>query len=348
MCQLENNLRSLSGVLRRTLQGALHPDTFAAASSPVRDPAILNEAIVVDQNSDERWPRANQLASPSSSCTFAVVDRTADVRIAARELTAARFGFGGSSPYAPDLVLVNEFVKSDLLQALAEETRKIASSGEKSELSAPSRASGKIEALKKIDPDMQIAVRKSKAVVVDLTARNPEMLHVKTSTPVLTVHAVKSLDNAIDSIGSANAGPALAAYHFGNAQVGKYLTQFIDARVSFINHVPRELLVGPAHPAGYAVDPAARYPVEMFTLARPGFIQPSSADTQIAEALALADSGAAQRLLEQALTPLKAMKRKLGGGVGMFGPNLWCRCSVLTLATQVSSSKASFSMLACY
>lgn len=48
---------------------------------------------------------------------MAVVDRTADVDLAARAIAAARFGFGGTSPYAPDLVLVNEFVKRDFFEA---------------------------------------------------------------------------------------------------------------------------------------------------------------------------------------------------------------------------------------
>lgn len=37
--------------------------------------------------------------------------------MAARTIIAARFGFGGTSPYAPDLVLVNEFVKKDFFEA---------------------------------------------------------------------------------------------------------------------------------------------------------------------------------------------------------------------------------------
>lgn len=48
---------------------------------------------------------------------MAIVDRSADLDAAARAITTARFSFGGSSPYAPDLVLVNEFVKKEFFEA---------------------------------------------------------------------------------------------------------------------------------------------------------------------------------------------------------------------------------------
>jgi hypothetical protein len=321
--QLENNLRSLNRVLRETLKSALHPDTFAIASSPIRDTTILNAAIHIDQNSNENSPKANHLASPSHSKTYAVVDRTADVKTAARELVASRFAFGGSSPYAPDVVLVNEFVKQDFLQAVAEESRKLTSGAkafgdEKDKSSGASRTTGAIEVLKKADSKIQIISQEARTAVVELVTRRSEMLETKTSAPVLIIHAIKSLDDAIDFIGSADSAPALAAYHFGNPQVGKYLAQFVDARVSFVNHIPRELLVGPAHPTAHAVDLSTRYSVDMFTLARPAFIQPTTSSAEIAAVMASANGSAAQKFLEKALSPLAEMKRKAGGGVGMY------------------------------
>jgi len=321
--QLENNLRTLTRVLRDTLKTALHPDTFAIASSPIRDTSILDSAIHIDQNSSENVPKANHLASPSRSRAFAVVDRTSDVKSTARELVAARFAFGGSSPYAPDLVLVNEFVKQDFLQAVVDESRKLSSTARiygdaKGKPSSASRVSGAIEALKKADSNLKIIIQESSAVVLELPTRRSELLQIKTDAPILAVHTIKSLDDAIDFISNADSAPALAAYHFGNPQVGKYLAQFVDARVSFVNQIPRELLVGPAHPAPHPVDPSTRYTVDMFTLARPAFIQSTTTSSEIAAIMAAANGSAAQKFLEQALSPLKAMKRKPGGGVGMF------------------------------
>ena len=309
--------------MRETLKPALHPDTFAIASSPVRDSAILHSAFHVDQTSSENWPKAYHLASPSRSRAFAIVDRTSDVKIAARELVAARFAFGGTSPYAPDLVLVNEFVKKEFLQAVIEESRKLSSGARvygdaKGKPSGVSRVTGAIETLKKADSKLQIIIQESNTVVVELTSRRPEMLEVKTEAPILTVHAIKSLDDAIDFISSGESAPALAAYHFGNPQVGKYLAQFVDARVSFVNQIPRELLVGPAHPATHVVDPSTRYTVDMFTLARPAFIQSTTTSSEIAAVMSASNSSTAQKFLEQALSPLVAMKRKPGGGVGTY------------------------------
>lgn len=175
-----------------------------------------------------------------------------------------------------------------------------------------------MEALKKADSKLQIIVQESSTVVVELTTRRTEILEVKTDAPVLTVHAIKSLDDAIDFIGSADSGPALAAYHFGNPQVGKYLAQFVDARISFVNNIPRELLVGPAHPSSHAVDPSIRYPIDIFTLARPSFIQPTTSSSTIAALMSSTNGSVAQKYLEQALSPLVEMKRKPGGGVGML------------------------------
>lgn len=275
---------------------------------------------MIDQNSNETWPRANALASPSRSRVFGIVDRTADIKLAAREIVAARFAFGGSSPYAPDLVLVNEFVKEDFLQAAIEESRKLKSGSQvyaNEKGKSKNKVSDKIEKFRKSDSSVKVVLEEANAVVLDLPARRPEILETKTEAPVLAVHAVKSLDDAIDFLGSAEGGPALAAYHFGNPQTCKYLAQFVDARVSFVNHVPRELLIGPARPVTQNVDSLAVYTVEMFSLSRPALIQPSTSSLEIAAAMSSANGSAGRELMEQALSPLKAMKRHPGGGVGM-------------------------------
>lgn len=67
------------------------------------------------------------------------------------------------------------------------------------------------------------------------------MLKNKVHEPVLLVHAVKSLDDAIDFINN-NGGELLAAYHWGDAAQCKYLSQFVASQVSYVNHVPAELL----------------------------------------------------------------------------------------------------------
>lgn len=252
------------------------------------------------------------------------MDRTADVKLAAKELVAARFAFGGTSPYAPDLVLVNEFVKQAFLQAVADECRE-GSTGTRSregKASGANKLDEQLQALKKVDPRLQIVVQEAKAAIAELSAREAQALSTKDEASIMKVIPIRSLDDAIDLIGNTSTGAALAAYHFGTPAVGKYLAQFIDARASFINHVPRSLLVGPAYPATHALELSARYTPDMFSWARPGFanVQPSSAS--LAAQLEASDSVAVQKVLKQALAPLKAMKRKPGGGVGMA----FCTC----------------------
>ena len=56
--------------------------------------------------------------SASKRLSVAIVDRTADAAQTAQALATARFGFGASSPYAPDLVMIHEAVKNKVLEQL--------------------------------------------------------------------------------------------------------------------------------------------------------------------------------------------------------------------------------------
>lgn len=104
-------------MLRQALTKALDVNTFHA-SKTTTDQSILDEAVLVDQTSSSPSSTlTSQLLSSSQTRCVAIVDRSANIDDAARAITAARFSFGGTSPYAPDLVLVNEFVKKDFFEA---------------------------------------------------------------------------------------------------------------------------------------------------------------------------------------------------------------------------------------
>lgn len=314
--------------------------------------------IQVNQNGcNDRWPRANQLSSPASSRTIAVVDRTADVEIAARELLAARFSFGGRSPYAPDIIFVNEFTKRRFLQAVVSEHVKLGggvllNSGSTSKTKAgdSSKVTDKLNSLRKADPTLRIILLEPDYAVVEVTSRDTSLLASKHPTPILIVHAVRSLDDAIDLISStcpSHQPTNLAAYHFSNAASGKYLSQFIDAYVSFINEIPRELLLGPACPAGHPIDPINRYPAKLFTVPRPSFIKPAFSSKVLNAALSSADNPTAQRLLAEATTPLKVMKRSAGGGVGFFEQGFLMNAGLI-LTTTISLASVGAWWLARY
>ncbi|KAI7317158.1 ALDH-like protein [Hortaea werneckii] len=322
---LENNLRTLSSLLREILSSSLDSDTFAIASEPIQDKSLLESALVVRQTGNEQVPGLNLLSSPAESKTVAVVDRTADISLAAQELVAATFTFGGRSPYAPDYILVNEFVKRAFLQAVVAECAKFNSL---QDVNPPAEKSSKAQAmndyvtsLRQADPKSRIVLQEQKMAVLDLYDRAKAPLTTKNEYPLMIVHGIRSLDDAIDLIGSSTSNiraANLAAYHFGNPATGKYLSQFIDAEVSFVNHVPRELLVGPAFPTGHPIELQIRYPRELFTVHRPAFIDSSGSEKRIREVLVSSNRAAPEKLIEAATAPLNVIKRHPGGGVGFF------------------------------
>ncbi|KAK5113553.1 hypothetical protein LTR62_003422 [Meristemomyces frigidus] len=334
---LESNLRTLSSLLRDLLTTALDQDTFAVASERITDPRLLESAIHVNQVSTDRWPRANQLSSHAGARTVAVVDRTGDVKLAARELVAARFSFGGRSSYAPDIVFVNEFVKQEFLQAVVSECVNLGDGTGRSSVAKgrpTSRVNEQIEALRKADPELRVVLQESKFAVVELTSRNAELLAKKRDSPVMVVHAMRSLDDVIDTTNNTgDSVPSLAAYHFSDAASAKYLTQFIESAVTFVNHIPRNMLVGPAFPACLPVNPEARYSPDMFQLARPAFSKTTISATALDAALSAQTSTSTQKLMAEATAPLALMKRNPGGGVGFFEQGFLMNAALLLTTT---------------
>jgi aldehyde dehydrogenase (NAD+) len=111
-------LRALPTLLQRTLSSTLDADIFAVASSKPTDSTFLASCVRVNQEGSKEDPQSLNVLSPSRATVIGIVDRTANLEEAAEALLTARFSFNGKSPYAPDVVLVNEFVKKDFLNAV--------------------------------------------------------------------------------------------------------------------------------------------------------------------------------------------------------------------------------------
>lgn len=291
-------------------------DIFVIASSPVKHDVFLSKSICVLQNGINELPKLNQITSLAGAPVIAVVDRTADIQLAARELVAASSSFGGSSPYSPDIVLVNEFKRKDFIQAAISESlrlqnNKSASLTEKSKPPLPT--------LK----DCEMVHQQPNLTIVHRTKRS-SILQSTTSARLLVLHSISSLDDAIDLINSKTSSPCLAAYHFGNPATGKYLSQFIPAQHTFINHVPRDLLIGPPIPLSTTgSDPKQRYPTTLFSVPRPVYIKETKTG---------AEKGAAD-LLAEATAPLKQFKRHPGGGVGFFEQGFLINAGFIVVST---------------
>ena len=336
-------MRAVPNLLRRLLPNALPTDTFTIASSPINDKELLSKAFIINQNgSDVRWPKINQLLSLPESPVVAVVDRTANLQSAAKELVSARFAFGGASPYAPDVVLVNEFAKKGFLQAVMSECVNLSSGIElncaigKSQKS--SRVSESLKLLQKTHEDVRVIVQERSFAVADLPTRSEGLPKAKNTDPVLIVRSIRSLDDAIDLLGKSSSVPYLAAYYFSNLASAKYLSQFADARISFVNHVPRELLVGPTFPVERPVNLAERYPTSLFELPRPILVNSSIQTALLSVALNSPNNTSAQQLWKAAVSPLAMMKRTQGGAIGFFEQGFLINAGLIVTSTAAISS----------
>ncbi|KAF4414651.1 aldehyde dehydrogenase [Fusarium acutatum] len=302
----------LGQTLRSALSRALDQDAFMFIDAPLDDPIVPGRTLRISQSSSEARPHAEELVSLDSAVCIAVVDRTADLKKAAQQLFTARFTHGGRSPYAPDIVLVNEFAMGDFVKEVLREA-----------MSASPRSPGSvggttvkdldlhINSLQKRDSDAQLLMRKENFAVIQRASSNELLL--KTQYPLLTLYPFRSLDHAIDLLAQQQSGsPALATYLFANPETAKYLSQFIEGAATFVNHVPTELLLGPAFPHTKPVDLKFRYPRDVLTLPRPQYIHSG----RPAAKGGLSSKIAALKI--QALAPVVVPYRHSGADLGFF------------------------------
>lgn len=99
---------------------ALDRDIFHVTSKQLSDAEIDHRHIRVLQSGTSNASLGGQIVSQAESRVVAVIERDADLQAAAEAIVRARFSLGGRSPYAPDLVLVNEWVKKEFLAAVTQ------------------------------------------------------------------------------------------------------------------------------------------------------------------------------------------------------------------------------------
>lgn len=119
--QLPTDLTHSVSVTRQCLSQALDSTAFVATSTrPSSD--MLIRCLVVDQTGSVPSPVGRRvLRSQPRSCTVAIVDRTADLKLATKEILGSRTLFSGKGPYAPNFILVNEFVEQDFIRLVREQ-----------------------------------------------------------------------------------------------------------------------------------------------------------------------------------------------------------------------------------
>ncbi|KFZ19756.1 hypothetical protein V501_00526 [Pseudogymnoascus sp. VKM F-4519 (FW-2642)] len=269
--ELPDTLLKVDAVLKEVLPAALDPDTFVISAKLIEDPSILLSSLLVDQTSATTTTTiANSLSSQNKHRTIAIVDRTADIEAAAKAIVTARFKFQGASPYSPDLVIVNEYVKDEFFATCSKYASQMFVSGVKAKRS---RSNAEAET-KKFFEDAIAKEQLSTFRFADCI-----LAHVTDSTCIVTeikIHGcylpIVTSTSMVDAIIKEMRSNLLAAYIFAQPPEAKFLAQHLKAHLTVINQIPVNLLVGPAAPCGIAMEYKYRYSPEMFSIPRPQYI----------------------------------------------------------------------------
>ncbi|KAK6071027.1 putative aldehyde dehydrogenase [Seiridium cupressi] len=301
--ELQDTVFPIDAALRQILPVALDFNTFCI-SEITKDSYIPETAVLVDQ-ATETSPESlrNQILPSSTMRTIAIVDRGADVQLAAKSVLNARFSFGGTSPYAPDLVLVNEFVKQEFIEACSAHATPAYT--KVSSLKANRDHSRKtLQALNDAKDKNQVSIFGSDGFkLIDVHTRSSPLTKLKVKGRYLIIASVSGL---VDAIFTEQFEPLLAGYFFAGPAAAKYMAEQLHCHISCINRIPVQLLVGPAAPTAYDANLCYRYTKEMFSVSRPLFIEaPTEAFANAEELLADSNKTSASSLRRLAVKPLK-------------------------------------------
>ncbi|MCJ1471564.1 hypothetical protein MMC13_000204 [Lambiella insularis] len=311
--ELPQNLRSLTSTLRRVLTSSLDGDTFAISDSRPTDADFMHHCTLVLQSQPEGSVGARRTCvSPSSLGVLAVVDRTAMIDEAAQSIVQARFSRLGSSPYAPDLVLVNEFVIQEFITRLL---RHVTSRMAHENVSLGGASS----------------IQKSDAA----------LLRQKINGSILVVHAISSLEDGIAlATHCVNSSTLAASFIFAALPEANYLANFIDAHVACVNHIPAELLVGPIAPVQHTPSLSPRYTRAMFEDPRPQLLH----KTTLTKLVQMTDGNPSDIRLrdwkKSVMGPLPPVDRKRGKDVDFFLQALMTGVTVVVLPILVGVAVA--------
>jgi hypothetical protein len=105
-------------LLRTLLPKALDNDSFAISEERPNETFLASVVMVSQEQRLKDIPARPCLISSITARTVAIVDRTANITEAAIAVVSARLAFGGRSAYAPDVVLVHEFVMKHFVEAV--------------------------------------------------------------------------------------------------------------------------------------------------------------------------------------------------------------------------------------
>ncbi|RSL71453.1 hypothetical protein CEP54_001316 [Fusarium duplospermum] len=334
--QTQNSLLETPPLVLGLIQEALDKDILEVTNQQVNSADINHPHINVLQNGTTHSTSNRDLVSNPQAPVLAFVERDADVQEAAKALVSSRFGLGGKSPYAPDVVFVNEWVKKDLLRALVQQSTDFMANPASSRRAAKGVKS---ELAKQVEKDVSVNIISSGSggLILEVEERKSALLGRKVTENCLIVHSVTSMDDAIDA--SRSSGPLAAAYMFTTPNMAKYMCQFVDAAVSFVNQIPTELMYSPIAPEGHPPQPNnySIYQQDHFSQPKPKYLTHSSFSKKLAK-FRSASSRELVALDREATTKLPEIVRlKRAGGIGFFNQGIVTGL-VLALTTLLSGT----------
>jgi len=108
------------------------------------------------------------------------------------------------------------------------------------------------------------------------------MLFSHFDIPTLALCSIDSTDDGIDlATDICGTEGVAAAFFFASPSAANYLSTSLNAHLSFINHIPTELLVGPRIPTVSDGSLVPRYPQALFEEIRPQICKPSEITTTL-------------------------------------------------------------------
>ncbi|KAK5064587.1 hypothetical protein LTR84_000420 [Exophiala bonariae] len=280
--EMENTTRKTSVLLRQIFSESMNKDAFGVVLSRASPPLLL-QCVVVDQarklrTTDDSKP-CRVLTSPATP-NVALVDRTADVELAAKEVVASRLAFDARGRYAVDAVFVNEFVADALATAVVQAAQKYFG---QHKIAGSQRSTRYLSSKSDISDiallENEVRLGRAKVVhsdsgmtVVEVLERSSALVNTKVSSRTVILIRSTSLDDFIDVLDNGSSQLSVGAlFVFAGPREAKYLAQHIFSQVTIVNHIPAQLLVGPTTPIGYPVSLRTRYSASMFEYPSPQF-----------------------------------------------------------------------------
>ncbi|THV89259.1 hypothetical protein D6D27_06595 [Aureobasidium pullulans] len=316
--ELPNLLDRITTIIREVMEAGLDKEAFLTIPSRAPD-SFLEQCMLVDQihKSSGASIVGRSLISKPSGRIVAIVDRTTQVERAVKEIFASRMQYGGQSNYAVDQVFVNEFVAHEFLAALREQFLTHAEALDQIVNDTHARDNRPEKQHSNFDTDhCEVIGSQGSARAVLVKSRSSQLLHEKIEGRLLVVHKITSLDDVIDLILSRDE-PMNALFTFADGPEAKYLSQFIPSAVTFVNHIPAELLIGPTGPTGYPVRPDLRYVREMFEEPSPQIV-PEGKIHAASNVWKLRNTSRSAAILAHASAPLRPIDQAAAGAWGFF------------------------------